>query len=169
VALVDIMGTRRKCSRITAFATENRLPAVYSQDEFVEVGGLASYGIDLSRISARAAAYIDKILKGAKPADLPVQTPTKFKTAANLKTSAAPRPSNGRIACAPSGRASANGEQEREELKGLRAIPAQRRARDRDDKIIEPMTLANRRENGDVVSDQLAFRLDREGRSDPFT
>jgi putative ABC transport system substrate-binding protein len=76
-------------ARIAAFATKNRLPAVYSQDEFVEVGGLVSYGIDLSRISARAAAYIDKILKGAKPADLPVEQPTMFRLTINLKAAKA--------------------------------------------------------------------------------
>ena len=65
--------------RITAFAAEKRLPTVYSQDEFVEVGGLASYGIDLSGVAARAAIYIDKILKGAKPAELPIEQPTAFR------------------------------------------------------------------------------------------
>ena len=72
-------------ARITAFAAENRLPAIYSQDDFVQVGGLASYGVDLARIYARAAAYIDKILKGTQPADLPVEQPTVFRLTINLK------------------------------------------------------------------------------------
>ena len=58
-------------ARITAFAAENRLPAIYSQDEFVQVGGLASYGVDLARIHARAAAYIDKILRELNRATYP--------------------------------------------------------------------------------------------------
>jgi putative ABC transport system substrate-binding protein len=72
-------------ARITAFAAENGLPTVYSQDEFVEAGGLASYGVDLPRLSARAATYVDRILKGAKPADLPVEQPTLFRLTINLK------------------------------------------------------------------------------------
>ena len=72
-----------------AFAAEKRLPTVYSQDEFVEVGGLASYGIDLSGVAARAAVYSDKILKGAKPAELPIEQPTAFRLTINLKAAKA--------------------------------------------------------------------------------
>jgi putative tryptophan/tyrosine transport system substrate-binding protein len=75
--------------RIVAFAAERRLPTVYSQDEFVEVGGLASYGIDLPRLTGRAAVYVDKILKGAKPAELPVEQPTAFRLTINLNTARA--------------------------------------------------------------------------------
>ena len=63
-----------------------RLPAIYPQKEFVEAGGLMSYGTDLTDLYRRAAVYVDKILKGAKPADLPVQQATKFEFVINLKT-----------------------------------------------------------------------------------
>ena len=72
--------------RIVSFAAAHRLPASYSQEEFVRAGGLMSYGIDYSALYARAAIYVDKILKGAKPADLPVEQPTKFHLSINLKT-----------------------------------------------------------------------------------
>ena len=76
-------------ARITAFAAENRLPAIYSQDEFVQAGGLASYGVDLARLHVRAAAYIGRILKGARPTDLPVEQPTAFRLTINLKAAKA--------------------------------------------------------------------------------
>jgi putative ABC transport system substrate-binding protein len=76
-------------ARIAIFAAQRRLPTVYSQDEFVEAGGLASYGIDLPSVAARAAAYVDRILKGAKPAELPVEQPTVFKLTINLKAAKA--------------------------------------------------------------------------------
>jgi ABC-type uncharacterized transport system substrate-binding protein len=67
-------------------AAKNRLPAVYSFREYVDAGGLMSYGPDLADLFRRAATYVDKILKGAKPADLPVEQPTKFEFIINLKT-----------------------------------------------------------------------------------
>jgi putative ABC transport system substrate-binding protein len=61
------------------------LPAIYPQKEFVEAAGLMSYGTELTDLYRRAAVYVDKILKGAKPADLPVQQATKFEFVINLK------------------------------------------------------------------------------------
>jgi putative ABC transport system substrate-binding protein len=75
---------RRKL--ITAAAAKHRLPAMYSYRYFVEDGGLASYGADLVELYKRAAAYVDRILRGEKPPDLPVQQPTKYELALNLKT-----------------------------------------------------------------------------------
>jgi putative ABC transport system substrate-binding protein len=63
---------------ITDLALKNRLGAMYTQEEYVDAGGLMSYGVDTNHIYRRAATYVDKILKGAKPADLPVEQPTKF-------------------------------------------------------------------------------------------
>src|SRR4029434_8365718 len=63
---------------IVELAAKNRLPAIYFQKEFVDEGGLMSYGADYDDLYRRAAVYVDKILKGAKPADLPVQQATKF-------------------------------------------------------------------------------------------
>ena len=71
--------------RIVELAGKHRLPAIYFQKEFVDEGGLMSYGADLSDLFRRAAVYVDKILKGAKPADLPVQQATKFEFIINLK------------------------------------------------------------------------------------
>jgi putative tryptophan/tyrosine transport system substrate-binding protein len=71
--------------RIVDFAAKSRLPAMYPDREFVEVGGLMSYGPNFADLFRRAAAYVDKILKGAKPADLPVEQPTKFEFIINLK------------------------------------------------------------------------------------
>jgi putative ABC transport system substrate-binding protein len=65
---------------------KNRLPAIFPWPEFVEAGGLMSYGVQLTELHHRAATYVDKILKGAKPADLPVEQPTKFELVINLKT-----------------------------------------------------------------------------------
>jgi putative ABC transport system substrate-binding protein len=72
-------------SRITGLAAKNRLPAVYPDKTFVEDGGLMSYGRDGAELYRRMASYVDKILKGAKPADLPVEQPTKFEFIVNLK------------------------------------------------------------------------------------
>ena len=71
--------------QIVDFAAKKRLPAMYEQRESVEVGGLMSYGANLPDLFRRAATYVDKILKGAKPADLPVEQPTKFEFVINLK------------------------------------------------------------------------------------
>jgi putative ABC transport system substrate-binding protein len=78
-----ILFAERK--RVVELASKYRLPAIYPQDEFVEAGGLMSYGTDLTDLYRRAAVYVDKILKGAKPADLPVQQATKFEFIINLK------------------------------------------------------------------------------------
>jgi ABC-type uncharacterized transport system substrate-binding protein len=71
--------------RIVELAVKYRLPAIYPQDDFVEAGGLMSYGADFDDLYRRAAVYVDKILKGTKPADLPVQQATKFEFVINLK------------------------------------------------------------------------------------
>ena len=73
-------------NRIVAFAAKNKLPAMYSSPEFVQAGGLMSYSPIITDLWRRAATYVDKILKGAKPADLPVERPTKFHFLINLNT-----------------------------------------------------------------------------------
>jgi putative ABC transport system substrate-binding protein len=73
-------------ARIVDFAARNRLPAVYPYRELVEAGGLMSFGPNYAEMHRRAATYVDKILRGAKPADLPVEQPTKFELIINLKT-----------------------------------------------------------------------------------
>jgi putative ABC transport system substrate-binding protein len=75
--------------RIVALAAKSRLPAIYTFSRYVEAGGLMSYGPDIPDLFRRAATYVDKILKGAKPADLPVEQPTKFELIINLKTAKA--------------------------------------------------------------------------------
>ena len=71
--------------RIVELAVKHRLPAIYPQKEYVDEGGLMSYGADFDDLFRKAAHYVDKILKGAKPADLPVQQATKFEFVINLK------------------------------------------------------------------------------------
>jgi putative tryptophan/tyrosine transport system substrate-binding protein len=72
--------------RIAGFALKSRVPSVWGNSEAVDAGGLMSYGADLADSYRRVAYYVDRILKGAKPADLPVEQPTKFELVINLKT-----------------------------------------------------------------------------------
>jgi putative ABC transport system substrate-binding protein len=81
-----LLGER---SRVVDFAARNRLPVVYTFRELVDAGGLMSYGTSLADLFRRAASYVDKILKGAKPADLPVEQPVKLELVINLKTAQA--------------------------------------------------------------------------------
>jgi len=88
VNAVMIQSTRpfsAERKRIVELAGKYRLPAIYAQKEYVDEGGLMSYGTDFIDLYRRAAVYVDKILKGAKPADLPVQQATKFEFVINLK------------------------------------------------------------------------------------
>ncbi|HWH76357.1 MAG TPA: ABC transporter substrate-binding protein, partial [Candidatus Binatus sp.] len=78
-----MFGTHTK--RIAELANKNRLPAIYGSADNMEAGGLMSYGTNFADLYRRAATYVDKILKGAKPADLPVEQPTKFEFVINLK------------------------------------------------------------------------------------
>jgi putative ABC transport system substrate-binding protein len=80
-----LFNQRENRSRIVSFAANSRLPAVYPYSEFIDAGGLISYGANLSELFRRAAYFVDKILKGTKPADLPVEQPTKFELVVNLK------------------------------------------------------------------------------------
>ena len=73
-------------TQVVDLAVKNRLPAIYYQREYVEAGGLISYGVSQPDLDRRAATYVDKILKGTKPADLPVEQPMKFELVINLKT-----------------------------------------------------------------------------------
>jgi putative tryptophan/tyrosine transport system substrate-binding protein len=76
-------------ARLTALAAQHRLPAMYGWRAYVEAGGLMAYGVNLVDIDRRAPTYVDKILRGAKPAELPVEQPTKFELVLNLKTAQA--------------------------------------------------------------------------------
>jgi putative ABC transport system substrate-binding protein len=75
--------------KITGLAANFRLPAIYDEAQYATVGGLMTYGADLAQMHRHLAVYVDKILKGAKPADLPVEQPTKFELVINLKTAKA--------------------------------------------------------------------------------
>jgi ABC-type uncharacterized transport system substrate-binding protein len=79
----SVAGAHRK--QIAELAVKNRLPVIYYQPSYVEAGGLLHYGVNNADLSRRAAVYVDKILKGAKPADLPVEQPKKFELVINLK------------------------------------------------------------------------------------
>ena len=79
----------RERSRLVALSAKHRLPSLFNAREFVELGGLMGYGANLPDLIRRTAIYVDKILKGAKPADLPVEQPTKFELVINLKTAKA--------------------------------------------------------------------------------
>jgi putative ABC transport system substrate-binding protein len=83
VLVVSILNSHRL--QVVELAVKNRLPAMYPRAEIVEDGGLMTYGVSVTDLSRRAATYVDKILKGAKPADLPVEQPTKFEFIINLK------------------------------------------------------------------------------------
>jgi putative ABC transport system substrate-binding protein len=76
-------------ARLVSLATKLRVPAVYEHRAFVEAGGLMSYGVDLGEVFRRMAAYVDKILRGTRPADLPIERPTKFELVINLQTAKA--------------------------------------------------------------------------------
>jgi len=82
-----VLGSRRKA--LVELAVKNRLPAIYPHSDYMDAGGLMFYGPSISDLFRRAATYVDKILKGAKPADLPVEQPTKFELVVNLKTAKA--------------------------------------------------------------------------------
>jgi len=76
-------------ARIAEFAIKHRLPSIGAWREFAEAGGLMAYGIAIQDVFRRAVGYVDKIFRGAKPADLPVEQPTKFELVINLKTAKA--------------------------------------------------------------------------------
>ena len=81
--------TQANAGLITRLAAEHRLPAIYAAREFVESGGLMGYGVNYPDLYRRAAALVDKIFKGASPAGLPIEQPTKFELVVNLKTAKA--------------------------------------------------------------------------------
>src|SRR5206468_255546 len=81
--------TRQHLARILDFANRNKIPAMFEDSSYVEAGGLMSYGPDYEEVFRTAAVFVDKILKGAKPADLPIEQPTKFELVINLKTAKA--------------------------------------------------------------------------------
>jgi len=87
VAATPLFESHRR--RLVDLAADNRLPTLYGLRGWAEDGGLMAYGADVVELSRRAAAYVDKILKGSKPADLPVEQPTKFELVINLKTAKA--------------------------------------------------------------------------------
>ena len=88
VAVEDPL-TFSRLKQIAEFCADNRLPAVYGLREFAEAGGLMTYGASLGDLYRRAVGFVDKILRGAEPSDLPVEQPTKFELVINLKTAKA--------------------------------------------------------------------------------
>jgi putative tryptophan/tyrosine transport system substrate-binding protein len=81
--------TQANARLVTQLAAEHRLPAIYAGREFIEAGGLMAYGVNYPDLYRRAAAFVDKIIRGASPADLPIEQPTKFELLVNLKTAKA--------------------------------------------------------------------------------
>ena len=81
--------TQTNFRRIVDLSAKHRLPSIFTSREFVDAGGLMAYGPNFTDLYRRAATYVDKIFKGAKPADLPVEQPTKFELVINLKTAKA--------------------------------------------------------------------------------
>ncbi|MGH7798256.1 MAG: ABC transporter substrate-binding protein [Candidatus Binatia bacterium] len=86
VLLLDSSVFNSRRSQIADLAVKSRLAVIYDQRDYVEAGGLMTYGVSINDLNRRAATYVDKILKGAKPAELPVEQPTKFEFVINLKT-----------------------------------------------------------------------------------
>jgi putative tryptophan/tyrosine transport system substrate-binding protein len=82
--LGGVVGAHR--TTIVELAIKSRLPVIYTNSLYVDAGGLMTYGVSTAELFRRAATYVDKILKGAKPADLPVEQPIKFELVINLKT-----------------------------------------------------------------------------------
>src|SRR5262249_17240420 len=85
----DTLVVERNQAQVVALAAQQRLPAVYSFREFPGLGGLMSYGANVNDIHSGSATVVDRILKGAKPGDLPIEQPTKFELVINLKTAKA--------------------------------------------------------------------------------
>lgn len=87
-AIIPTAGRQTLAAKtpITELAVKYRLPAIYQEQEFVDAGGLMSYGAEYSELYRRTAYFVDKILRGAKPADLPIEQPTKFRFVVNLRT-----------------------------------------------------------------------------------
>ena len=83
VLTTPVLNSHR--NQVVELAVKSRFPAIYPYLEYVEAGGLMAYGVNFAELSRRAATYVDKILKGAKPADLPVEQPIKFDFIVNLK------------------------------------------------------------------------------------
>jgi putative ABC transport system substrate-binding protein len=86
VAVTQSSEIGSNIQRVFQLTAKHRLPAIYATPEYAETGALMVYGSSRTELAKRAAIYVDKILKGAKPADLPVEQPTKFELVVNLKT-----------------------------------------------------------------------------------
>ena len=87
--MVTDLLTASHRKRIIEFTAQHRMPAMYEVRSFVDAGGLISYGPNFDDSERRAAAYVDRILRGARPAELPVEQPTRFELVVNLKTASA--------------------------------------------------------------------------------